>query len=137
MAAFLPHGHIVRGARAGRRNKYGARKTTICGITFDSHQESQDYLKLLARQQAGEITDLKTQVRYDLVVNGVRIGRYTADFTYTETATGRLVVADSKGCPSRDYILRKKLMLACHGIEIVEMRARAKPPRKSRRATCL
>ena len=126
MAVRLPHSDIWRGAR---RNKYGAKKTTVCGITFDSKQESQDYLKLLARQQTGEISDLQTQVRYNLIVNDIKIGRYTADFTYREN--GQLVVADSKGCPSRDYSLRKKLMLAIYGIHILELRTRlAKRSRK-------
>jgi len=120
------------GAWFGRRgtNKYHAVRTTVAGITFDSKQEASDYLKLVARQQAGEISDLRTQVRYELIVNDVKIGRYTADFVYVEN--DREIVADSKGCPSRDYILRKKLMLAVHGIEILELRARPTVPRKRR-----
>ena len=100
------------------RNKYNAKKTTINGITFHSKKEAERYLVLMSMEQAGEITELELQPRWPLVVNGVKIGRYTADFQYRQG--GRLVVEDVKGVRTRDYVLRKKLMRACYGIEIKE-----------------
>lgn len=119
-----------RAAGFGRRNKYSAIRTTVDGITFDSKAEAGFYQQLRLRQAAGEISDLELQPRYDLIVNGIRIGRYTGDFRYVEG--GKTIVADAKGIASRDYVLRKKLMLALHGIEILELRARPKKPRARR-----
>jgi len=43
---------------------------------------------------------------------------YVADFSYTEN--GRRVVEDTKGMKTRDYIIKRKLMLYVHGIRIKE-----------------
>lgn len=102
-------------------NKYGAKKTRVDGITFDSRREARRYQELQLLQRAGKIGDLQRQVRYELVVNGHKIGRYTADFVYWEY--GEEIVEDVKSPATkkaRDYVLRKKLMLAIHGISIRE-----------------
>ena len=44
--------------------------------------------------------------------------RYTADWSYTEAATGAFVVEESKGVMQRDAALRIALMLAVHGIAV-------------------
>jgi len=101
------------------RNQWSAaRKTQVDGITFDSRAEARRYVELKILQTAGVIRDLKTHPKWDLVVNGVRVGKYTADFSYTQNDA--LVVEDVKGRVSRDYPLRKNLMLALFGIAIVE-----------------
>jgi len=105
-----------------RRNKYNARKTTVFGITFDSKHEAERYLILKSMEDTGEITELELQPRWPLVVNKVNIGRYTADFMYRDS-TGRRVVEDAKSGPTRtrDYVLRKKLVLALYGVEVREV----------------
>lgn len=105
-----------------RYNKYGASRTVIDGITFPSKKEASRYCQLKLLQLAGRIRNLERQPRYELVVNAVKIGRYTGDFRYEEfdRGTWRLVVEDSKGYASRDYPLRVKLMRACHGITVRE-----------------
>lgn len=113
-----------------RRSKSGAVKTVIDGITFDSKLEAGFYQQLRLREAAGEISELELQPRFEFVINGVKVGRYTGDFRYTEN--GKVIVADAKGYFSRDYPLRKKLMKAVHGIEILELRARPKPARKKK-----
>ena len=55
---------------------------------------------------------------FKLVVNGTLIARYRADFVYIRG--GRRVVEDAKGFRDRVYKLKRALMLACHGIEILE-----------------
>jgi hypothetical protein len=80
-------------------------------------------------QMAGEISELEPHPRYDLIVNGVKIGIYTGDSRYR--CNGKLVVEDVKGdksCISRDYPLRKKLMKALFGIDVQEY-----PPKLSHR----
>lgn len=102
-------------------NKYHAKKTVVDGITFPSKREAKRWLQLQQLQRVGEISGLQRQIKYDLVVNGVKIGRYTSDFEYEEN--GEHVVEDVKSnatATARDYPLRKKLMLAIHGISIRE-----------------
>lgn len=102
-------------------NKYHAVKTVVDGIEFPSKREAARYRQLRILERAGQIADLRMQVKYPLVVNGVKIGRYTSDFNYLEN--GVEVVEDVKSPATkkaRDYQLRRKLMLAIHGIEIKE-----------------
>lgn len=107
--------------RHNRHNKYNAQKTIIDGITFDSKVESRRYLVLRSLADAGEITDLRCHPRWELVVNGKKISRYTADFSYMENGT--LIVEDVKSSPTRtrDYMMRKKLMDALYNIQIKEI----------------
>ena len=44
---------------------------------------------------------------------------YIADFVYTEN--GEKVVEDTKGFRTKDYIIKRKLMLYIHGIRIQEV----------------
>ena len=108
------------------RNKYGAQKTKAFGITFDSKREANRYSELLILQRAGAIKDLERQKEFVLIpaqkINGKTAERavlYCADFTYTEN--GKTVVEDVKGFRTKDYILKRKLMLWVHGIRIKEI----------------
>ena len=105
-------------------NKYGNRKTR----GFDSKKEAQRYGELLLMQKAKHIQDLKCQVRYELIpsqrIEGKVVERachYVADFDYY-TPDGVHVVEDVKSPATRtkDYIIKKKLMLLVHGIRIKE-----------------
>ena len=98
-------------------NKYHARKTTVCGRTFDSKREAEVYLELLAQKQAGEIVRIGFQPSYTLLAgftdnrgNKQRPITYTADF-FVSYADGRSEVIEVKGVRTRDYLLRKKLFL--------------------------
>ncbi len=104
-----------------RRSKFGAIKTTVDGIRFDSKHEATEYQKLRACQRAGRIRDLRLQVEYELRVNSVLICKYVADFVYYDVETKKHVVADAKGYRTREYILKRRLMMALHGIEILEL----------------
>lgn len=86
------------------------------GQVFDSIGEHQYWLYLCQRQQDGEIERLERQVSFDLTVNGVKVARYVADFVYFED--GRQVVADFKGYETRMSKLKRKLMRACHSIDV-------------------
>ena len=102
-------------------NKYHAKRTVIDGIMFPSKREAKRWVELRLLERAGQISGLQRQVKYDLIVNGVKIGRYTSDFEYDEN--GQHVVEDVKSsatATARDYPLRKKLMLAIYNIEIRE-----------------
>lgn len=47
--------------------------------------------------------------------------KYIADFVYTDKATGQTVVEDTKGVRTKEYIIKRKLMLYLHGIRIKEI----------------
>lgn len=98
--------------------KYRNVRTEVDGQSFASKREAKRFSELRLLQKAGQISDLKTQVRSPLDVNGQPVCHYVADFTYTEG--GELVVEDSKGYRTPEFILKSKLMRAVHGIEVRE-----------------
>ena len=112
-------GNVMRLLRTQRKkpNKYNARKTTVCGRTFDSKREAEIYLDLLSRKQHGEIVRIRLQPSYTLLEGfkdntgkKQRPITYTADFFVT-FADGHSEVIEVKGVRTRDYLLRKKLFL--------------------------
>jgi hypothetical protein len=107
-------------------SKYGAKKTTIDGITFSSKAEANRYLQLIMLGKAKKITDLQLQVKYELAPSVVIQGRkrppirYVADFVYMQD--GKQVTEDVKGMETPVYRLKRHLMATVHGIEILETR---------------
>ena len=102
-------------------NKYGARKMKAPdGQVFDSVKEYHRWGCLRLLERAGAISDLKRQVKYELIprIGDERPCNYIADFTYMEN--GKLVVEDVKGVKTEVYKIKKKLMLWVHGIRIKE-----------------
>jgi len=104
-----------------KSSKFGAKKTIVDGITFDSKWESERYGQLRAMERGGIVTDLKLQVKYDIIINDIKICRYIADFVYKEESPdGKVkeIVEDAKGFETPEFKLKKKLMKAVHGIDI-------------------
>ena len=104
-----------------KQNKYGAKKTQFMGYTFDSRWEAERWGQLTAMERAGAIRDLERQIKYDIIVNDQKSCRYIADFRYTqveEDGSETKIVEDAKGVETADFKLKKKLMLAVHGIDI-------------------
>jgi acyl-CoA thioesterase FadM len=91
---------------------------TVDGIKFHSRREAKRFRELRVMVRVGEITGLRLQVSFKLVVNGVLVCRYRADFVYVER--GVRVVEDCKGFRTREYEIKKRLMRAVWGIEIRE-----------------
>lgn len=107
-------------------SKYGSRKITRDGITFDSQKEYRRFCELCLLERAGKVTDLQRQVKFELIpsqrISGKVVERactYVADFVYQEN--GEKVVEDTKGFKTKDYIIKRKLMLWVHGIRIKEI----------------
>ena len=111
-----------------KRSKYGAKKTVVDGITFDSQAEATRYGVLKIVQASGLITDLRLQVPYQITVNGKKVCRYVADFVYSEN--GKEVVEDVKGMRTPLYNLKKKLMEAVFGVVIFESGLKKKKRKK-------
>lgn len=121
--------------------KYRNLKVTFGNKTFDSKKESKRWQELCLLQRAGRITDLQRQVKFVLIPtqyekfprysektgkrlkDGIRTLEqecsYVADFVYMQD--GKQVVEDTKGVKTKDYIIKRKLMLHVHGIRIKEV----------------
>ena len=108
-------------------SKYNAQKTTVDGITYDSRKEAIRAQELRLMLKAGIISNLREQVPYELIPAqkneyGKVIERaviYKADFVYDEK--GKTVVEDTKGVRTKEYIIKRKLMLYEYGIRIREV----------------
>ena len=104
-------------------NKYGNKKIRLPdGTVYDSKKEYKRHMELLLLQRAGEITDLKRQVKYELIPKqeGERAVYYVADFVYTDTRTGEEVVEDCKGFRTDVYKLKAKIYRYRYGKKIHE-----------------
>lgn len=118
------------------RTKYRAIKTVVDGITFDSKKEARKYLALKKAEEDGQIKNLRCQVHYLLIpeqrekptrtkTGKIKLGKlierkaeYIADFVYE--VGDETVVLDVKGCKTREYRLKRKLMLWTWGIRVRE-----------------
>lgn len=118
-------------------NKYKNKPTEVDGMVFPSRREANRYAELKLLQRTGRIKALRTQVPFELIeaqrspptrlASGKsRPGRvleravvYVADFVYEED--GETVVEDAKGVRTKDYIIKRKLMLLKYGVRIREV----------------
>lgn len=103
--------------------KYHNIPTTIDGIRFDSHKEANRFYQLRLMERAGEISNLRRQVEYELIPaqktpagRAVRPVKYVADFVYDDH--GKTVVEDVKGVKTREFKIKSKLMLWRYGIVV-------------------
>jgi hypothetical protein len=102
-------------------SKYKNGKVEIDGIKFDSGAEGERYKILKAKEKAGLIKNLQLQVNYPLIVNGLKICDYRADFVYE--VGGKKIIEDVKGQLHDVFKLKYKLMFACQGITILITKA--------------
>lgn len=124
-------------------NKYGNTKVKTQNGTFASVKEYRRHCELKLLERAGQITDLQTQVSFELIPaqyetferygkRGQRLKdgkrcieksvKYVADFVYTEN--GKQVVEDAKSTATKkkeSYIIKRKLMLHRHNIRVKEV----------------
>jgi hypothetical protein len=113
-----------------RRNKHGNVITEVDGIKFDSKLEARRWQQLKALEGIGQIGNLCRQVKYVLIpaqrIDGKLVEHecsYKADFCYYRK--GELVVEDVKGyrrgASYNVFVIKRKLMLEKHGIQIKEI----------------
>lgn len=102
-------------------SKYGAKRTTVDGITFASKREAKRYCELKLLEKAGEIKHLTTQTPYALDVREIRLGKYFADFQYFDVQHKAWIVEDAKGFRTPLYRWKKKHVEAQYGIVITEV----------------
>lgn len=109
-------------------SKYNSKKTVVDGQTFDSEKEANRYQELLLLEKAGVIKNLSRQVKFVLIPSqrdehGKVVERecsYKADFMYHDEA-GETIVEDVKGYRTKEYIIKRKLLLYQYGIRIREV----------------
>lgn len=126
----------ARAAMDKPAGKYHNRKCTVTlpesgkQITFDSEKEARRFGELRMRRQFGDIRDLRLQVNFTLqegftTAEGEKVRPivYRADFTYQElTPSGwRTVVEDVKGVRTKEYSMKRKMMLEKFGVDIREV----------------
>lgn len=116
------------------RNKYGAKRVGGHASKKEHHRSA----TLQMMQRAGIIANLREQVKYELIpaqygecgkdfkgrITRLLLERacsYIADFVYTDCKTGQIIVEDTKGMRTREYVIKRKLMLYIHGIRIKEV----------------
>lgn len=108
--------------------KYHNKKIIRNGEKWDSIKEYQRWVELCILEQGSLISELRRQVKFVLIpsqkIDGKVVERecsYYADFVYKDNETGQTVVEDTKGIKTKDYIIKRKLMLYVHGIRIMEV----------------
>ena len=118
---------LAYAGRRDKRQKYGNIPTEVDGVAFDSRAEARFWAVLKWREKAGEVSNIRRQVVYELAP-AVEIGgrkrpplRYIADFV-VDSAEGT-VVYDVKGAVPEAYRIKRHLMKSVHGIDIVEIRS--------------
>lgn len=102
-----------------KKNKFGAIKTTVDGIVFDSKLESERYKELKYLEKSGEISGLQRQVEFVLIPKS-EYGRtisYVADFTYTQD--GKFIVEDTKSKATKTAVYRLKKRLVAEKYKIL------------------
>lgn len=119
------------------KTKYKSRKVKIDDHVFDSKKEAHRYLVLKRLLENGAISELELQKSYELIPTQrepstltkrgkekkgkviEKSVKYIADFVYKKG--DEIIVEDTKGCKTKDYIIKRKLMLYVHGIRIREI----------------
>lgn len=103
-----------KAVQRANRKKYTNIKTEDCPSI--KHYRRQVTLKYLHFHN--KIQDLKKEVPFNIIINGIHVCTYIADYTYI--MDGQFIVEDVKGKISPEYAIKRKLMLAVHGIKISE-----------------
>ncbi len=122
--------------------KYHNKRKKVDNIIFQSRKEAQRYCELRLLEKAGKISSLELQKVFELIpaqyetsaefyTKGKNKGErkkgkciekavtYKADFVYIDE-NGYTVVEDTKGFKTKDYVIKRKLMLFVYGIRIIE-----------------
>lgn len=114
--------------------KYGNKKVTYQGITFDSQRECERYKELLILQSVNKIGELTLQPKFWLKCgkhyilkrskrypNGRKCS-YRADFSYNDRELGERIVEDVKGYDTSESRLRRAIVEAQYGVRVVIVR---------------
>ncbi len=141
MNQFLDHEEEVKRAFESapepkdkkKKSRYSNERVELDGHKFDSKKEAQRWRTLKFEETAGLVKDIEHHKIFKLVVNGVKISTYEADFVYRRRdafGAWRRVVEDVKeayflkrkgSADYRLYRMKRDLMKALFGITIQEI----------------
>lgn len=120
--------HLVNAPVSGEKKKGNKYRNTKAvdefGNEYDSKKELKRGRELKLLLKAGAIGFLARQVEFQFTINGGKIASYFADYVYTDSATGKMIVEDVKSEATRKlpvYRLKRRMMLQQHGITIKEV----------------
>jgi hypothetical protein len=105
------------------KRKYHNEPTIVDGVKFSSRAEARRYCELKIMLDAGVIKDLRLQPRFPIVVNGIKICTYVADFRYYDIERGGDIIEDVKSTATKTavYRVKAKLMHAVYGVIVSEV----------------
>lgn len=114
-------------------SKYGAKKVTIDGITFDSKAEGRYYEHLQKLKKSGLVEDFQMQKAFTLLDRFahpqtgriVRAITYKADFEVLY-ADGRIEVVDIKGFLTPEFKIKAKMFMFRYQIPLILLKWSAK-----------
>lgn len=98
-------------SQAKKKNKFNAKKAVYNGTRYDSGLEARVAEQLDFLLKAGELVEVKRQVKTPLMVNGVLICTYYCDFR-TVSKHGQVKYVEAKGMEMPVWQIKKKLFLA-------------------------
>ena len=101
-----------------RGNKYGAVKTVVAGITFDSKAEARRYQELKLLEKAKVISPVVIHPRYPIVLKDKSICDVVLDFSYFNYELDRVIHEDVKGQDNALSRLKRKLVEAFYTIKV-------------------
>jgi len=114
-------------AKRSKPTKYRNKPCAVGDEKYRSQKERDRHQALNMLEKAGHIDALRREVTFELapavVIQGRRRPplRYVADFVYIEIDRGwGNIVEDCKGMRTEGYRIKRHLMKAVHGIEILE-----------------
>ena len=108
-----------------RRNKYGAIRTTVDGITFDSKAEAQRYVELKLMEKVGLVASIRVHPRFPIIVNHIKVCSVILDFSYYYLEDKLVVHEDIKGKDNALSRLKRKLVEAYWNIKVTVVRKRS------------
>lgn len=118
-------GHRADGTfKPSKRHKYNAKGRWCDGHFFPSKAEADRYDQLVEMQKLGTIAELEIQPRFPIVVNGVMICIYIADFQYRikpHKLGSRVLIEDVKGVHTQVYVVKRKLVEVLYPFKIFEL----------------
>lgn len=116
--------YLKTNPRQDRRSKYGNLKTEYNGTIFMSKKEAQYATLLDSLKKASKFSErvvcYQMQVPFQVELNGKKICKYLLDFKVVY-GDGRVEHVDVKGVRTGVYRIKKKLVEAQFGIEIIEV----------------
>ena len=119
-----------RAVAKSRKTKYGNKRVTIDGYTFDSTKEGNRYLELKFLLAAGKIKDLQLQKKF-VLDDGFRDNDgtwhrdfcYVCDFYYYDLEKQEWIIEDVKSeATKQDKVYKiKKRFMTKYGLTITEV----------------